>query len=136
ERGRLAGRRRRAAALQRHHAGRVRRARPSVDKRSRRRHIHGRVSGHPVSDGMTHSISPGARQSQDAIAKTDEEVVLFRIEHPDLDEVIRLSSDPTTVVSMEPYAMGTYSTWLTDDGSPFLFVLMGVDVPSDKTDEP
>ena len=74
---------------------------------------------------MSKSISRAAREAQDAVATSDGEVVLIKFEHPDLDAPVRVSSDDAEVVSMEPYMRGTYSTWETDDGSPFLFIGMG-----------
>lgn len=87
------------------------------------------------------SISPAARDAQDAIATDDYEVVLLRFRHPDLLNDVLVSSDPTEIIAYEPYSMGTKSTWLADqyegiDQLTFLFVAMGVDLPDDLTDAP
>ncbi|MCV9960380.1 hypothetical protein OIU34_00575 [Pararhizobium sp. BT-229] len=84
---------------------------------------------------MTHSISPAARRAQDDIASDDYEVALLWIRHPDFLEDVFVSSDPTEVLSYEPYIMGTKSTWLGEEQS-FAFVSMGVDLPDDATDAP
>lgn len=84
---------------------------------------------------MTHSISPAARNNQDAVASADYEVALVRIAHPDLLEDVLVSSDPTEIISYEPYQMGTRSDWLGDE-EIFYFVAMAVDLPDDTTDAP
>lgn len=84
---------------------------------------------------MTRLISAPARKAQDAIASDDYEVVFLWIRHPDLSEDVLVSSDPTEVISYEPYMMGTRSTWLGEE-KEFLFVGMGVDLPDDVTDAP
>lgn len=82
---------------------------------------------------MTRSISGAARKVQDAIAVDDYEVVLVWIRHPGLVEDVLVSSDPTEVISYDPYMMGTKSTWLGGEKA-FLFVSMGIDLPDDVTD--
>lgn len=81
-------------------------------------------------------VSLNARLAADAIASQEVDVVLWHITHPDLDEPVRLSTDPTERLSLEPLRYGTRSTWLTEDGSPFLFVLADALVPDDKADAP
>lgn len=85
---------------------------------------------------MSRSISLNNRISHDAEATDELEVVLLLITHPDLDEPIRLSTDPTDRLSIEPLAYGTQSTWQTDDGSPFLFVLASSLLPDDQEEAP
>lgn len=85
---------------------------------------------------MSRAISRAARDAQDAAATDDGEIVLIKFAHVDLDRPIRVSSDPTDVVSIDPYLRGTYSTWLTNDGSPWLFVGMAVQPPDDAKDAP
>lgn len=80
------------------------------------------------------TISFNARLAADAESTDEVEVVLIKITHPLLDQPIRLSSDNTERLSTEPLSYGTRSTWLTEDGSPFLFILMGAQIP-DETDE-
>ncbi|PTW61437.1 uncharacterized protein DUF1833 [Breoghania corrubedonensis] len=85
---------------------------------------------------MPRLVSLNARSAQDATASDEVEVVLIRITHPDLDTTIRLSSDPTERLSLEPLTYGTRSTWQTDDGSPFLFVLLSTVLPDDQEETP
>lgn len=82
------------------------------------------------------TISLNARQAHDASSSDEIEVVLWHITHPDLDAPIRLSTDPTERLSVEPLRYGTRSTWQTSDGDPFKFVLAGAQVPDDKADTP
>lgn len=82
------------------------------------------------------TISLNARQAHDAVGSAEVEVVLWRISHPDLEQPIRLSTDPTVRLSVEPLRYGTRSTWQTEDGSPFEFVLMAAQLPDDKKDAP
>ncbi len=82
-------------------------------------------------------ISLNARAAHDGRGSAEIEVVLVKIEHPDIPGgVLRLSSDPTERFSLEPLLWGTRSTWLTDDNSPFLFVMMEALVPDEKDDAP
>lgn len=81
-------------------------------------------------------VSLNARRSQDASASDEVEVILFKITHDDLDMPIRLSTDPTERISVDPLAYGTRSTWLTTDGSPFLFCLLSTMLPDDQEDQP
>jgi len=66
------------------------------------------------------------------------EVALICIEHPGLEAPVRLSSDPTERLSVEPLAYGTRSTWCAANplSDPYLFVLASVEVPSDLEDAP
>ena len=112
-------------------------------------------------------ISYTARLAQEAQQTAEVEVILVVIEHPDLEGgVLRLSSDPTVRISLEPLMYGTISTWrqevglpllteedvvvLTDEdivvgvdegqgedaGSSYLFVMMDALVPDEKDDAP
>ncbi|QXN67991.1 hypothetical protein [Microcystis phage Mwe-Yong1] len=81
-------------------------------------------------------LSLNARAAHDGTSSAEVEVALVRIVHPETQAVIRLSSDPTERLSAEPLTYGTRSTWLTDDGSPFLFVLISVLLPDDKEEAP
>lgn len=83
------------------------------------------------------TISLNARRSHDADWSDDADVALIRITHPDLDAPVRLSTDPgREPVSFEPLLYGIHSTWLTDDGSPFLFALVNANPPGDADDGP
>lgn len=81
-------------------------------------------------------ISMNARLALDAAATDEIEIGLIRITHPDIAEVVRLSTDPTERITTEPLVYGTHSTWLTSDGSPFLFCLVSLAVPGDQDDSP
>lgn len=59
------------------------------------------------------------------------EVLLVTITHPDLDEPIRLSSDPTERLSTDPLVYGT-----TSNALEYLFVLMGAVLPDDRKGSP
>jgi hypothetical protein len=82
-------------------------------------------------------ISLNARLAHDeGLGSAEVEVVLVKITHPETAEVVRLSTDPTERLSVEPLAYGTRSTWLTADASPFQFVLMSALLPDDREDAP
>lgn len=85
---------------------------------------------------MSRQVSLNARTAMDAPASDELEIVLIHITHPLIDEPVRLSSDPTTRISLEPLSYGTPSTWLTEDGSPFLFIMMGAQLPDEDDDAP
>ncbi|MDI6026712.1 DUF1833 family protein [Corticibacterium sp. UT-5YL-CI-8] len=87
---------------------------------------------------MSRFISFNRRKDQDAVAGVEIEVVLVKIEHPDIDEPIRVSSDSTKRLSIEPLEYCTWSSW-AQDGSidePYKFVMMGVTVPDESEDVP
>lgn len=81
-------------------------------------------------------VSLNYRTSLDGAHSDAVEVVLIHITHPALGEPIRLSTDPTERLTVEPLAYGTRSTWMTDDGSPFQFVLVDVLLPDDQEEAP
>ncbi len=82
-------------------------------------------------------VSLNARASQDASVSDEVEVMLIRITHPDLEAPLRLSTDPTERLSVEPLVYGTRSSWRSDDdGSPYLFALLGAMLPDDQEDQP
>lgn len=83
-------------------------------------------------------VSLNARLMQDADASGEIYVVLFWIDHPDLAEPIRLSTDNTERLSSEPLYYGTRSTWRGADPAtqPFLWVIASAMVPSDLEDAP
>lgn len=81
-------------------------------------------------------VSLNARLSGQAATTDDVEVVLIKISHADLDEPVRLSTDPTETISEDPLVYGTYSTFQTGDGSPFLFALVSTVLPGDVAGEP
>ncbi|WP_029061331.1 hypothetical protein [Labrenzia sp. DG1229] len=70
---------------------------------------------------------------------TDEvEVMLFHIEHPEISEPVRLSTDPGERLSVDPLAYGTRSTFngANPVTQPYFFVLVSADLPSDQEDAP
>jgi len=83
-------------------------------------------------------LSLNARLALDAIATDEVETVLLHIEHPDLDEPIRLSTDNTERLSDDPLYYGTRSTWRGADpaNEPFLWVVASAVLPSDLDDAP
>lgn len=83
-------------------------------------------------------ISLTARLAHEEGASAEAEVALFQIEHPSLSAPIRLSSDPTELISEEPRIYGTRSTWLGADPEtePFLFVVAAAEAPDDQEDAP
>lgn len=83
-------------------------------------------------------VSLNARLAQDAAASAEIEAALFYIEHPLLDAPVRLSTDNTERLSVEPLMYGTRSTWMDSDpqAQPFLFVLASSLLPSDLDDAP
>lgn len=83
-------------------------------------------------------VSLNARLAQDAADSDEIYVVLVHITHPDIDEPVRLSTDNTERLSLEPLMYGTRSTWNGSDPAtePYLFVLASTLVPSDLNDAP
>ena len=81
-------------------------------------------------------LSLTARAVPAAAASDEVEVVLVRITHPDLAAPIRLSTDPTERLSLDPLAYGTRSTWPDAGGEPYLFVLASALLPDDQEDGP
>jgi hypothetical protein len=89
---------------------------------------------------MSRKISLNARRAHDAVGSKEVEVVLLHITHPETNQIIRLSTDPTDRISYSPPAYGTRSTWMdanpADDDEAYLFILMSVLVPDDQEDSP
>lgn len=88
---------------------------------------------------MSRLVSLNARTAHDAQSSDVFEVVLFYITHPDLLDPVKLSTDPTTRLSIEPLRYGTKSDWLAEqygDTTPFYFVLLNTQLPDDKEDTP
>lgn len=83
-------------------------------------------------------VSLNARLAQDAASTDAIDVALFHIEHPSLDEPIRLSTDPGERISMDPLSYGTRSNWLGADPytEPYLFILASAELPGDQDDAP
>ncbi|WP_339696026.1 hypothetical protein [Celeribacter baekdonensis] len=87
---------------------------------------------------MSRRVSLNARLALDAEATTEIEVVLFHITHPELDAPIRLCTDNTLRLSVDPLMYGTRSSWMTADpiSDPFLFILADALLPSEDEDAP
>ena len=83
-------------------------------------------------------VSLNARQMLAAEASDEIEVLLFSIEHPDLEAPIRLSSDNTERLSEDPLLYCTRSTWRDADPEtePYLFLMVSAVLPSDLDDAP
>lgn len=81
-------------------------------------------------------LSLTARTTQDAAASDEVEVILVRISHPDLDAPIRLSTDPTERLCVDPLTYGTRSSWPDSSANPYLFVLASALLPDDQEDAP
>lgn len=83
-------------------------------------------------------LSLNARLAHEETSSAEIEVVLFLIEHPDLEAPIRLSTDNTERISDDPLMYGTRSNWrgaspVTD---PYLWVIASAVLPSDSEDAP
>lgn len=79
-----------------------------------------------------------ARLAQEELTSDEIYVALFRIDHPDLDAPIRLSTDNTERLSDGPVVYGTRSSWgganpVTD---PYLWAIADAILPSDLEDAP
>lgn len=87
---------------------------------------------------MSRIVSMTARQSPDAMASDEVEVVLIKITHEDLSAPVRLTTDPTERISTEPLVYGTRSAWGGADPmtEPYLFVLAYAVVPGEAEDAP
>lgn len=83
-------------------------------------------------------LSLNARLAQDAMTSDEIEVALIFIEHPELDEPIRLSTDNTERLSDEPLYYGTRSKWRGSNriSEPFLWIIASVILPGDAEDAP
>lgn len=89
---------------------------------------------------MSRKISFNAHTAHDARGSDETEVILLQFSHPETDEIVRLSTDPTERISVDPLHYGTRSTWLganpLDDKDAFLFVLVSALTPDDNRTSP
>ncbi|MBN8189556.1 hypothetical protein JF540_22990 [Salipiger thiooxidans] len=87
---------------------------------------------------MSRALSLNARTSVDAPWDDDYFIVLMEFDHPDLDEPLRFSTDPTERISAEPYILGTRSSWRGANPSTeyWQFVAASLELPSDQEDVP
>lgn len=83
-------------------------------------------------------VSLNQRQSFEVHSTAEVEVALFVFEHEDLAEPVRLSTDPTERLTLEPLTYGTRSTYggAKPAYQPYQFVLVSTDLPSDLEDAP
>ena len=83
-------------------------------------------------------VSLNARNAFDAATTDEVEVALIMIEHPDLDEPVRLSTDPSERISTDPLMYGTRTSWMGSNPAtePFLFIIASAELPSDLEDAP
>lgn len=72
---------------------------------------------------MSRPVSDAFREAANAQQTGQAAIVLLTIDHEDLDEPIRLSSDPTTRVSDDPVRYQTSSQGIDFDFLPFQVVL-------------
>jgi hypothetical protein len=77
------------------------------------------------------TISLTARLAFNAAATDELMVALVTISHEDWEEPVRLSSDPTQRLSLDPLRYGTVS-----NGVEYDFVLMQLIMPDDQEDSP
>lgn len=84
------------------------------------------------------TVSVNARRAHEDANTAQVLTMLITVEHADLDDPIRLSTDPTERLSTEPLRYGTRSTWLDADPvtDPYYFVLVAATLPSDQEDVP
>lgn len=80
---------------------------------------------------MPRTLSLNARAAFNAQQTDEVLVVLVEITHEDLEETIRLSSDPTTRLSTDPLRYGTIH-----QGNEYEFVLMRAIWPDDREGSP
>lgn len=87
---------------------------------------------------MPRRVSLNARKAYEAQSSKEVEVVLITIEHDELDEPVRLSTDPTERLSEDPLIYCTRSSLMDADPEtePYLFLLAEVELPSDLEDAP
>ncbi|WFE92310.1 hypothetical protein K1718_13375 [Roseibium porphyridii] len=83
-------------------------------------------------------LSLNARQALETANSGDPEILLIRIDHESLSKPVRLSTDPTERLSVEPLIYGTRSIWFGANlkTDPYLFALVKAEFPSDLEDAP
>ena len=89
---------------------------------------------------MSRKISLSAHLAHDAVGSVETEVALLQFTHPETNQIVRLSTDPSERISLEPLRYGTRSNWLGAnpqvDDEAFLFVLVSVLIPDDQETTP
>lgn len=82
-------------------------------------------------------LSLNARLAHEAEFSAEIEVVLFHIEHPDLEAPIRLSTDNAVRISVDPESYGTVSTWKAGSAiDPYLWIIASAVLPGEAEDAP
>lgn len=85
---------------------------------------------------VTRLVPLNMRLADEAISLDALEILLIIIDHPLMDEPLRLASSWTVRLQNKPVTYGVRSTWRTGDGKPFLFVLINAIVPDEVGDAP
>ncbi len=86
---------------------------------------------------MSRRVSLNARIAHEAESTAEVDVVLVKITHPALSEPVRLSTDPTERLSLDPLSYCTRSTWPAEETKQvFSFVLLEAILPGDDGDSP
>lgn len=86
---------------------------------------------------MSRRLSLNARLAHEDEFSAEIEVMLFVIEHPDLEAPIRLSTDNAVRISTDPEIYGTVSTWRgATPANPYLWVIASAVLPGDSEDGP
>lgn len=86
---------------------------------------------------MSRRLSLNARQALEDDFSGQIEVILFFIEHPELEAPIRLSTDNAVRISVDPEIYGTVSNWREGTpNDPYLWVIASAVLPGDAEDAP
>lgn len=82
-------------------------------------------------------LSLNARLAHEDEFSGEIEVMLWCIEHPDLPQPIRLSTDNAVRISVDPEVYGTISTWKgATPADPYLWIIASAVLPGDSDDAP
>lgn len=83
-------------------------------------------------------VSLNARRAHEEAMSDATFLMLIVVEHPGLSAPVRLSTDPTERLSIEPLTYGTRSSWMGADRErdAFLFAMVEAELPSDQEDAP
>lgn len=83
-------------------------------------------------------VSLTARMAHEEPVTDEVLVMLMMIEHASLSAPVRISTDPTERLSVDPLSYGTRSSWMGADPAtePFLFAAMEAELPGDQEDAP